>query len=144
MPRRPLRVCAHPGCPALTPRRYCAAHERLPAAREPDRRPSAARRGYGGDRWRSLRLAVFRRDHWICRACGKACASGRLAAPADRAHCDHVVPKEQGGTDEIDNLQTLCGSCHSRKTDRAEGGFGRPPRPAISREIPRRLPPEGG
>jgi 5-methylcytosine-specific restriction endonuclease McrA len=31
-----------------------------------------------------------------------------------RAHVDHIVPKRQGGTDEVTNLRTLCASCHSR------------------------------
>lgn len=41
-------------------------------------------------------------------------------------HVDHVVPLERGGArfDE-GNLQPLCAPCHSRKTARQDGGFGR-------------------
>jgi 5-methylcytosine-specific restriction endonuclease McrA len=36
-----------------------------------------------------------------------------------KAHVDHIKPLEEGGTDAAENLQTLCESCHGRKT-RAE------------------------
>jgi 5-methylcytosine-specific restriction endonuclease McrA len=28
---------------------------------------------------------------------------------------DHIVPKSAGGQDTLDNLQTLCASCHAKK-----------------------------
>lgn len=58
-------------------------------------------------RWEALRLQVFERDGWRCRACGKA---GRL-------ELDHVTPLHRGG-DEWDaaNLQALCRGCHLAKT----------------------------
>ena len=61
-------------------------------------------------RWQLLRLRIFERDGWRCRACGKA---GRL-------ECDHVVPLHRG-SDPYDpaNLQTLCVACHVAKS-RAE------------------------
>lgn len=30
--------------------------------------------------------------------------------------CDHIVPVHAGGTDDLDNLQALCGLHHKRKT----------------------------
>lgn len=38
---------------------------------------------------------------------------------------DHIVPREQGGSDQWSNLQALCHSCHSKKTATEDGGFGR-------------------
>ncbi|MCO7226001.1 HNH endonuclease [Pleionea sp. CnH1-48] len=31
---------------------------------------------------------------------------------------DHITPKSRGGTDEPDNLQSLCYPCHDYKTAR--------------------------
>ncbi len=57
-------------------------------------------------RWEQTRRAVFERDGWRCRQCGKA---GRL-------ECDHI--SRDWGTDPYDiaNLQALCRSCHLEKT----------------------------
>jgi len=38
---------------------------------------------------------------------------------------DHIVPIDAGGTDEMSNLQALCHSCHSMKTARADGRWGK-------------------
>lgn len=59
-----------------------------------------------GGRWRTLRLAIFDRDGYRCRACGKA---GRL-------ECDHKKPLHEGGAQwDPANLQTLCRGCHIAK-----------------------------
>lgn len=73
-------------------------------------------RGYAGKDWEATRTRVFIRDNWQCRGCGRVC-SGK-----GEAHCDHIVPKAQGGTDEDSNLQTLCERCHGRKTQREKQG----------------------
>ncbi|RLP68380.1 HNH endonuclease [Mycetocola reblochoni] len=62
------------------------------------------------------RMTVFRRDSYRCRYCGDD----------EQLTVDHVVAWSRGGSDELDNLQTLCLSCNSRKGD----SDGRPPRPA--------------
>ena len=54
-------------------------------------------------------MQVFKRDQWRCQECG---LHGQVL------ECDHVVPLEDGGTDEIENLQALCVSCHFAKTAR--------------------------
>lgn len=60
--------------------------------------------GYARSReWRRLRLRVFDRDNYRCTVCGKA---GR------RLECDHLVRREDGGTDEMENLRTVCRGCH--------------------------------
>lgn len=52
-----------------------------------------------------LRWAVWERDDFRCLHCG---ARRFLTV-------DHVTPESRGGTLALDNLQTLCRSCNSRK-----------------------------
>ena len=73
-------------------------------------RPNAAQRGYCSDSWRRMRREVLIRDGWQCKSCGKVCVARR------EAHVDHIVDKKDGGEDSLENLQTLCHSCHSKKT----------------------------
>ena len=62
--------------------------------------------------WHKRRLDVLIRDAYRCRGCLRVVA-GRAA------HVDHVLPLDDGGTDDALNLQVLCEECHGRKT-RAE------------------------
>ena len=80
-----------------------------PSRPQPADRPSSSAQGYGGD-WRRLR-ARFLTYHPTCEECG---------APA--SDVDHVIPKRAGGPDEWHNLQALCHSCHSLKTNRERRG----------------------
>ena len=59
--------------------------------------------------WRAKRRRVLLRDSFVCRSCG-------TVSHGKAAHVDHVVPLEDGGTDDDANLQTLCSACHGRKT----------------------------
>ena len=63
-----------------------------------------------GDTWMAIRRAVMLRDKYTCAACG--------AVRSDH-HVDHINPLEQGGSNEMENLQLLCsgsGRCHDTKT----------------------------
>ncbi len=78
-----------------------------------DMRESACKRGYDR-KWQKRRIMVLKRDYYLCqdKECGRPVgASG---------HVDHIIPKAKGGTDDMDNLQTLCRECHSVKTGRGE------------------------
>lgn len=48
---------------------------------------------------------IFDRDGRACLHCGGM----------DRLTIDHIWPVSRGGTDDVENLQTLCQSCNSRK-----------------------------
>lgn len=54
---------------------------------------------------RKLRAAVFARHGRICKHCG---TTTNIAI-------DHIKAVINGGTDDLDNLQPLCGPCNSRK-----------------------------
>lgn len=58
-----------------------------------------------------LRHEVFKRDGYKCKECGATKEEKTL-------HCDHIIPVSQGGTDEMDNLQTLCSDCNLAKSDK--------------------------
>lgn len=107
MPYRPARPCLAPGCPAVVRgASRCPAHQ-LP--RRPHTR-STAERGYGSA-WQRLSAQVIARQPW-CSHCG---TSGDESNPLT---ADHILPLARGGLSTLDNLQTLCRDCNSRKRDR--------------------------
>ena len=70
-------------------------------------RPNAAQRGYCSSQHRAWRKAIFTRDGFRCVRCGSP----------HRLQADHIVRIEDGGSRYgEENGQTLCISCHSKKT----------------------------
>lgn len=119
MPYAAKRPCAALGCAALVDRgRYCAQHARKQKrGLVPDQRGrSSAALGYGAA-WQRLRRSIMAGEP-LCRECA---GRGRVVAAA---HVDHIVPKSQGGTDDLDNLQPLCHACHTAKTNRERAAYG--------------------
>lgn len=55
-----------------------------------------------------IRQDVFKRDGGKC----KVCSSNKDLS------LDHIIPRSDGGTNEIENLQTLCRRCNSAKNNR--------------------------
>lgn len=53
----------------------------------------------------ALRKQVLERDAYRCQECG---------THLDLS-VDHIIPEVLGGSDDLNNLQTLCGPCNSRK-----------------------------
>lgn len=64
---------------------------------------------------KSIRHEVFKRDNYKCVECGATKEETTLEV-------DHILPVVQGGTDELDNLQTLCKACNLSKFDRCWKG----------------------
>ncbi|MFI5985099.1 HNH endonuclease [Streptomyces sp. NPDC051555] len=56
----------------------------------------------------SVRAVVLNRDGHACQACHSN----------ENLTLDHIYPWSLGGPDTVENLQTLCRSCNSRKRDR--------------------------
>lgn len=52
-----------------------------------------------------LRTSVFERDGYRCKKCGTH----------KGLQVDHIHPESKGGTLDMENLQTLCGSCNNKK-----------------------------
>ena len=59
---------------------------------------------------KKLRKAVYERDHYRCVECGAT----------DHLSLDHIIPWSLGGEDTMENLQTMCRSCNSRKGNRLD------------------------
>lgn len=119
MPRRAAKPCRRPGCPGHVDRGVCSVcgPVRQEQRSEYDqRRKSASARGYGR-RWQRLRLMQLRNEP-LCRHCAQ---QGRTT-PATEV--DHILAKRFGGADALDNLQSLCRSCHARKTNQENKGRG--------------------
>jgi hypothetical protein len=61
-------------------------------------------------------IAVFERDGWACKCCGRETPKqlrGTLAANAPEL--DHVIPMSMGGGHLWDNVQCLCRACNGAK-----------------------------
>lgn len=58
-----------------------------------------------------MRWLVWERDNFSCIFCG---ARRHL-------HTDHIKPESKGGKATLDNLQTLCRSCNTKKGNKYEG-----------------------
>jgi hypothetical protein len=60
---------------------------------------------------RSIRFAVFLRDGFKCRMCGRGAEDGA------KLEADHIKLKSHGGAYTIDNLRTLCKDCNRGRRD---------------------------
>lgn len=64
--------------------------------------------------WQVLRFEVFKRDGFQCVYCGAKAEKGKKT----ELHCDHVIPRCEGGKDEMRNLVTSCKDCNEGKWGR--------------------------
>jgi len=120
--QRPLRPCAVPGCVNLTRERYCEAHatrtqiERAERDRHYDetRRDRKLTEFYNSTAWKRAREAARIRDHNLCQDCLQR---GRVVF-ADTVH--HIVPVRAAWARrlQLDNLVSLCTSCHTARHDK--------------------------
>ncbi|MGE5618439.1 MAG: HNH endonuclease [Sphingomonadaceae bacterium] len=113
MPEKPMVPCSVYPCKNKVPAGsggLCAEHKKT---RQIGRstRPGMSYRGYKS-KWKKTRDQFLKRYPW-CVVCGR---------PA--VNVDHIIPKSQGGTDDENNLQSMCQSCHSRKTAIQSSGWG--------------------
>ncbi len=60
----------------------------------------------GSKKYEVLKQAKFR-----CQLCGKS-------AMEEAIQVDHIIPRNKGGNDDMENLQALCRSCNAMKADR--------------------------
>ncbi len=64
----------------------------------------------------TIRYRVLSRAKFRCELCG-------ISAEQKALEVDHIVPRNNGGTDDESNLQSLCYSCNAMKRDRDDTDF---------------------
>ncbi|GGK74406.1 HNH endonuclease [Haloarcula sebkhae] len=62
-----------------------------------------------GGEWRLARAQALRRDQYRCQHCDR-----REGKWGTDLHVHHIQPTRKGGSHELENLVTLCNSCHNR------------------------------
>jgi len=62
----------------------------------------------------NVRWQVLKRDNYTCVRCGRSPSKDHDV----ELEVDHIHPVAKGGTNEINNLQTLCRECNQGKKDR--------------------------
>lgn len=107
MPNLPPRRCTAPRCTAFVVKgSRCKDHE----VKHGWQAPSKDKQKAYGHAWRKRRTRVMRRDAYLCQPCK------RLGRNTQGTEVDHIVGRADGGTDDDDNLQTICNTCHKEKT----------------------------
>ena len=62
--------------------------------------------------WNSTSAKAKARDGFKCRRCG---AKGKKIGGTAQLETHHIKSKNKGGSDNLNNLITLCSRCHSKK-----------------------------
>ena len=73
----------------------------------------------GTAKWKNTRRYIRSRDGDRCRVCE---ASGAV----QRMYTHHIVPRAQGGSDNVDNLMLVCQSCHGKLEREAQQAAAKP------------------
>lgn len=70
--------------------------------------------------WKWRRREAIIRDDYTCQECG---VQGGPKGDAD-LEVHHITPVTEGGSDDLENLDTLCQSCHQRSHAEMKGNSG--------------------
>lgn len=98
---KPKSRCRYPQCPVkLDKPGKCQEHQSL---YEKERRGKEPWRNYG-NKWQQIRKEVLDANP-RCIACG-----------GEATEVDHIKRLKDGGNHDKTNLQSMCKSCHSKKT----------------------------
>jgi 5-methylcytosine-specific restriction endonuclease McrA len=68
---------------------------------------------YVSPEWRTVRLAVLKRDRFKCVLCGERATT-----------VDHIVRRREGGTESPANLRSLCTDCDHKLKEKWDGSRG--------------------
>lgn len=67
----------------------------------------------------SIKEEIFKRDNYKCVVCGRGEEDGV------EIHADHKIPLDKGGTNNVDNGQTLCSEHNFLKKNYSQTEFGK-------------------
>jgi 5-methylcytosine-specific restriction protein A len=112
MPRKAKVACTHRGCPTLVEAGnggLCPQHQKKRHSYYDQTRSDKAHTAvYNKSAWKTARKAALQRDLGWCVICKEK--------PAELV--DHIIEIKDGGCAYcLDNLQSLCNSCHNIKTN---------------------------
>lgn len=122
MPQKTKKLCAQHGCNRFADTgNYCSEHARVVAARQDNRRGTAAERGYDWQ-WHKFR------DMYLARPENQFCRLHLSPRCSVLAQCvDHIVPLELGGAKyDEKNLQPACLACNTLKGQQVLRGTWEP------------------
>lgn len=118
-----LHCCAYSSCHQLIPldQKYCPIHKKYEVKQKQEwnktynktrYEKNSLTANYHTTTWKKLREAVLARDNHLCQECL------RQGYIEEAKHVDHIEPavKRPDLFWQMDNLQSLCASCHTKKT----------------------------
>lgn len=71
----------------------------------PKLEPYKSKKDVERERWLKIRSKILLRDNFRCKECGYY----------KHLEVHHIIPKSKGGSDDEENLVTLCQRCHAKK-----------------------------
>ena len=110
MPMKALHLCNKAGCTSLTRERYCTKHQEEYYTRyNRERTDTQYTAFYKTPEWEAVRALALARDGYHCVMCRR---KGILTI-ATMVH--HIIPvkKDWSKRLDLDNLVSLCESCHN-------------------------------
>ncbi len=110
MRKKPLKICARPGCNSKTKERYCDDHRKHYWSEHDKKRGTRTQRGYN-NAWYKFRRSYLQRNP-LCVFCKK---EGFLVTASEIDHIKPLADYPELKYDEI-NLRSLCKPCHSKRT----------------------------
>jgi hypothetical protein len=67
---------------------------------------------YYQTKWQELRTQIYERDNYTCQICGIHCNGKNRKNGKSRIQCHHIIPYRISQDNSLENLITLCASCH--------------------------------
>ncbi|PXW88809.1 5-methylcytosine-specific restriction protein A [Pseudogracilibacillus auburnensis] len=113
--QKPLKPCREIGCRNLTRKTYCKIHEKNKGEtmRNYNKygRDPVVDSFYKSRAWQRVRRLAYERDNGLCQRCK---SNGHLVK-ADVVHHIVEVKTDWDQRLELDNLESLCHSCHNKE-----------------------------